>query len=95
MKKFLITCFTATSLCGVAVAANASPVQNPAQLVTLAANNVQPSADAPYMLAKLHEDIQMLEAEVQTLGNMEGPAHANSQYVFAAAPNGSTDSVGG
>ncbi len=95
MKKFLITCFAATSFLGVAVAANASPVQNPTQPITVAANNVQPSADAPYMLAKLHEDIQMLQAEVQALGNMEGTAHGNSQYVFDAMPDGSTDSTGG
>jgi hypothetical protein len=95
VKNFLIACFAATSLLGFATGAGASPVQNPSQPITVAANATQPDAEVPYMLAKLHEDIQMLQTEVQTLGSLEGQAHGSSQYFFSAAPNGSTDSVGG
>ena len=95
MNKFSIACFAAISLCGFVAKANASPVQNPAQPITVAANATQPSADVPYMLAKLHGDIQMLQTEVQTLGSLEGQAQGSSQYFFAAGSDGSTDSVGG
>ncbi len=93
MKTFLIACFAATSLCSLASVANASPVQNPGQPITVAANSTP--SDAPYMFAKLHDDIQMLQTEIQALGTMEGQTHGNSRYIFAAMPNSSTDSVGG
>ncbi len=86
MKKLLIVCFVTTSFYGFAAAANAAPTQGTSQPINVSATTPPQNGDMPYMLAKLQNEIQVLQTEVQTLGNLEGQAPGDSRYIFDAEP---------
>lgn len=90
MNKALITCFVAAGLCGSAHAATWQQQQQTLQPITVTA-----SGGMSYELAKLENEIQMLQTEVRTLGTLEGQAAGDSHYVFSAGPEGSPVSTGG
>lgn len=95
MNKFLIVCFTATSLCSFASAANAAPTQGASQPINVSTTMPPQSNDMPYMLAKLQNQIQMLQTEVQALDKLEGQAPEDSQYIFDANPGDAPFPAGG
>ncbi len=92
MKRFLIASMVVGSFYGLAATADAAPVQQDvARPINVPASVLPQSGDTPYMLAKLYNEIQMLQAEVQRLGSLEGQVPSDSRYIFDAEPSPNQD----
>lgn len=67
--------------------------------INMSASVLPQSGYSPYMLAKLQNQIQMLQTELQTLGSLKGQTPGGPRYVFDAEPpsdfNGSPVPTGG
>jgi hypothetical protein len=91
VKRFLIASMMASSFCGLATTANATAVAGAARPINVPTAMLPQDADTPYVLSKLQNEIRVLQAEVQTLGSVEGQASGSARYIFNAEPPPNSD----
>jgi hypothetical protein len=83
MNKFLLVCITTAGVCGQFAMANAAPASGQPPAYTAAAPATAMTQDAPYHLAYLQGEVQVLQSEVQNLQNQS----STQDYQSAADPD--------
>lgn len=92
MYRFFLANMIMLGFCGVALA---NPTRPYPLSASAPANGAANDGDIRFMLIKLHQNIQMLQIEVQILSSSEGQSPADPHYIFSAGPSTSTDPAGG
>ena len=85
MNRILFACIAASGLYGFAAAANAATVQDMSQPIIVSAGTAEPDS-VRSMLAELHDEVQTLQTEVQSLAGRDGEDPSDPHYAFSVAP---------
>jgi len=87
MNKFMLVCVAAAGFCGQFAMANAAPVSGQPPVYSAAGPATAMTQDAPYQLAYLRGEVQVLQSEVQNLQNQSSA----QDYQSAADPDNAAD----